>query len=141
MSPDLTSTDTNAIVAEVTAWQSRPFDPPLYPVVFFDALRVTIRDEAARTSWTRVTPFFAFRPEIRRVLYTTNTLESVHARLRKIINTRGHVPNDEAATKLIGPGLAQYHGDAGAGGTQVAPSHRLTHKNPDTPLRCRSFCQ
>ena len=34
-------------------------------------------------------------------MYTTNALESVHARLRKIIKTRGHFPNDEAATKLI----------------------------------------
>ena len=46
-------------------------------------------------------PFFAFPPEIRRVIYTTNALESVHAQLRKIIKTRGHFPNDEAATKLI----------------------------------------
>jgi transposase-like protein len=35
------------------------------------------------------------------VIYTTNALESVHAQLRKIIKTRGHFPNDEAATKLI----------------------------------------
>ena len=56
---------------------------------------------AWRRAWPRVTPFFAFPPEIRRVIYTTNALESVHARLRKIIKTRGHFPNDEAATKLI----------------------------------------
>jgi hypothetical protein len=48
-----------------------------------------------------VIPFFAFPPAIRRVIYTTNALESVHARLRKIIKTRGHFPHDEAATKLI----------------------------------------
>ncbi len=45
MSPDLISTVTDAIVAEVTAWQSRPLEP-LYPVVFFDAFRVKIRDDA-----------------------------------------------------------------------------------------------
>jgi putative transposase len=56
---------------------------------------------AWRRAWTRVTPFFAFPPEIRRVIYTTNALESVHARLRKIIKTRGHFPTDEAATKLL----------------------------------------
>jgi putative transposase len=235
VSPDLISTVTDAVVAEVTAWQSRPLEP-LYPVVFFDALRVKIRDEATvrskavylalavlpdgsrdilgiwieqtegakfwmkvftdlktrgcqdmliavtdglkgmeealaavfprttlqtcivhllrqsldfanwkqrkplavalreiytapsadlalsaldtfergewgqrfptivaawRRAWTRVIPFFAFPPEIRRVIYTTNALESVHAQLRKIIKTRGHFPNDEAATKLI----------------------------------------
>ena len=54
-----------------------------------------------RRAWTHVIPFFAFPPEIRRVIYTTNALESVHAQLRKIIKTRGHFPNDEAATKLI----------------------------------------
>ena len=44
---------------------------------------------------------FAFPPDVLRVIYTTNALESVHAQLRKIIKTRGHFPNDEAATKLI----------------------------------------
>ena len=54
-----------------------------------------------RRAWTHVIPFFAFPPDIRRVLYTTNALESVHAPLRKIIKTRGHFPNDDAAIKLI----------------------------------------
>lgn len=54
-----------------------------------------------RRAWDRVIPFLAFPPEVRRVLYTTNALESVNARLRKIIKTRGHFPNDAAATKLI----------------------------------------
>lgn len=54
-----------------------------------------------RRAWEYVTPFFAFPPEIRRVIYTTNAIESVNARIRKIIKTRGHFPNDEAATKLI----------------------------------------
>ncbi|RPH56937.1 MAG: IS256 family transposase [Acidobacteria bacterium] len=235
VSPDLISTVTDAVVAEVTAWQSRPLEP-MYPVVFFDALRVKIRDEATvrskaiylalavlpdgrrdilglwieqtegakfwmkvftdlktrgchdiliavtdglkgmsdaltavypattlqtcivhlirnsldfanwkerkplamalrpiytaanaevagaaldtfergpwgtkfptvvaswRRTWTHVIPFFAFPPDVRRVIYTTNALESVHAQLRKIIKTRGHFPNDEAATKLM----------------------------------------
>ena len=235
VSPDLISTVTDGIVAEVTAWQSRPLEA-VYPVVFFDALRVKIRDEAVvrskaiylalailpdgtrdilglwieqtegakfwmkvfadlkargcqdiliavtdglkgmsealaavfpattlqtcivhlirhsldfgnwkerkplamalrpiytapnaeaaaaaldafergpwgvkfptvvaswRRAWTHVIPFFAFPPDVRRLIYTTNALESVHARLRKIIKTRGHFPNDEAALKLI----------------------------------------
>lgn len=54
-----------------------------------------------RRAWAHVIPFFAFPPAIRRVIYTTNALESVHARLRKIIKTRGHFPTDAAATKLI----------------------------------------
>jgi transposase-like protein len=235
VSPDLISTVTDGIVAEVTAWQSRPLER-MYPVVFFDALRVKIRDEATvrskaiylalavlpdgtrdilglwieqtegakfwmkvfsdlrargchdiliavtdglkgmsdalaavfpattlqtcivhlirnsldfanwkerkpmaaalrplytaptaeaasaaldafergpwgqkfptvvaswRRAWTHIMPFFAFPPEVRRMIYTTNALESVHAQLRKIIKTRGHFPTDEAATKLI----------------------------------------
>ncbi len=235
VSPDLISTVTDAVVAEVTAWQARPLEP-MYPVVFFDALRVKIRDEAVvrskavylalavlpdgtrdilgiwieqtegakfwmkvftdlktrgchdiliavtdglkgmsealgavfpattlqtcivhlirnslgfanwkerkplalalrtiytaasadaaqealdafaagpwgrrfptvvtswRRAWTHVIPFFAFPPEVRRVIYTTNALESVNARVRKIIKTRGHFPTDAAATKLI----------------------------------------
>lgn len=235
VSPDLISTVTDAVVAEVTAWQTRPLEP-MYPVVFFDALRVKIREEAVvrskavylalailpdgsrdilgiwieqtegakfwmkvftdlktrgcldiliavtdglkgmsealgaifpettlqtcivhlirhsldfanwkerhplaqalrpiyaaphaeaalvaldtfatspwgvrfptvvaswRRAWTHVIPFFAFPPDVRRVIYTTNALESVHARVRKIIKTRGHFPTDEAATKLI----------------------------------------
>jgi transposase-like protein len=54
-----------------------------------------------RHAWSHVIPFFAFPPHIRRVIYTTNAIESVHARLRKIIKSRGHFPSDEAATKLI----------------------------------------
>lgn len=235
VSPDLISTVTDSVVAEVTAWQSRPLEA-VYPVVFFDALRVKIRDEAVvrskaiylalailpdgtrdilglwieqtegakfwmkvfadlkargcqdiliavtdglkgmsealaavfpattlqtcivhlirhsldfgnwkerkplatalrpiytapsadaaaaalddferspwgvkfptvvaswRRAWPQVIPFFAFPPDVRRLIYTTNSLESVHAQLRKIIKTRGHFPNDEAAVKLL----------------------------------------
>ena len=70
-----------------------------------------------RRAWPQVIPFFAFPPEVRRVIYTTNALESVHARVRKIIKTRGHVPTDEAATKLIWLALrnitARWGGKAG----------------------------
>ena len=56
---------------------------------------------AWRRAWEQVIPFFAFPPEVRRVIYTTNAIESLNARVRKIIKTRGHFPTDEAATKLI----------------------------------------
>jgi transposase-like protein len=235
VSPDLISAVTDAVLAEVTAWQARPLEP-LYPVVFFDALRVKIRDEgvvrskavhlalailpdgrrdvlgiwieqtegakfwlkvftdlktrgcediliavtdglkgmpealeavypqttlqtcivhlirrslayaghkerrglaaalrpiytaasaeaaglaldafaegpwghrfpmvvkAWRVAWPQVVPFFAFPPDVRRVMYTTNALESLHRSIRKIIKTRGHFPSDDAACKLI----------------------------------------
>ena len=56
---------------------------------------------AWRRAWDRVIPFFAFPPAVRKVIYTTNAIESVNARLRKIIKTRGHFPSDDAASKLI----------------------------------------
>jgi transposase-like protein len=54
-----------------------------------------------RRVWQQVIPFFAFPPEVRRIIYTTNAIESLHMQLRKIIKTRGHFPSEEAATKLI----------------------------------------
>ena len=54
-----------------------------------------------RRAWEHVIPFFAFPPEVRRIIYTTNVIESLHMQLRMIIKTRGHFPNDDAATKLL----------------------------------------
>ena len=250
VSPDLISSVTDAVMSEVTAWQSRPLEQ-VYPVVFFDALRVKIREDAVvrskavylalgvlpdgtrdilgiwientegakfwmkvfndlktrgcndiliavtdglkgmgealavvfpattlqtcivhlirnsldyaswkdrkalaaaikpiytapsaeaaqaeldafehgdwgkkfptvvaswRRAWDRVIPFFAFPPDVRRVIYTTNAIESVNARLRKIIKTRGHFPSDDAATKLIWLALRNITKDWGRAG-------------------------
>jgi putative transposase len=54
-----------------------------------------------RRNWTRVTPFFDYPPEIRKVIYTTNAIESVNMGLRKITKNRGAFPNDEALLKLF----------------------------------------
>ena len=250
VSPDLISSVTDAVMSEVTAWQSRPLEQ-MYPVVFFDALRVKIREDAVvrskavylalgvlpdgtrdilgiwientegakfwmkvfndlktrgcndiliavtdglkgmpealgavfpattlqtcivhlirnsldyaswkdrkalaaaikpiytapsaeaalaeldtfehgpwgkkfptvvgswRRAWDKVIPFFAFPPDVRRVIYTTNAIESVNARLRKIIKTRGHFPSDDAATKLIWLALRNITADWGRAG-------------------------
>jgi len=247
VSPEFISSVTDAVMAEVTAWQSRPLEP-MYPVIFFDALRVKIREDAVvrnkaiylalgvlpdgtrdilglwientegakfwlkvfndlktrgvadiliavtdglkgigealgavfasttlqtcivhlirnsldfaswkdrkllaaalrpiytaasaeaaqaeldafeqgfwgckfptvvaawRRAWDRVIPFFAFPPAVRKVVYTTNAIESIHARLRKIIKTRGHFPSDAAATKLIWLALRNITADWG----------------------------
>ena len=247
VSPEFISSVTDAVMAEVTAWQGRPLEP-MYPVVFFDALRVKIREDAVvrnkaiylalgvlpdgtrdilglwientegakfwmkvfndlktrgvadiliavtdglkgipealaavfpattlqtcivhlirnsldyaswkdrkalaaalkpiytapsaeaaaaeldalevdpwgqkfptvvatwRRAWDRVIPFFAFSPAVRRVIYTTNAIESLHSRLRKIIKTRGHFPSDDAATKLLWLALRNITADWG----------------------------
>jgi transposase-like protein len=54
-----------------------------------------------RRHWPYIRPVFAYPPEIRRLLYTTNAIESLHMQLRKILKSRGHFPTDEAATKLL----------------------------------------
>lgn len=56
---------------------------------------------AWKNAWDHVIPFFAFPPDIRRIIYTTNAIESVNSQLRKIIKTRGQFPTDEAAIKLL----------------------------------------
>jgi len=57
--------------------------------------------QAWRRAWQHVVPFFAFAPEIRKMIYTTNAVEALNRSLRKIIKTRGSFPNDEAALKLL----------------------------------------
>ena len=174
ISPDLVSTVTDSVIDEVRAWQSRPLDST-YAIVFFDALRVKIRDEGLvrnkavfpdtvvqtcivhlirnstqlapwkdrkalsqalkpiyqatdaqaaeqalsdfengpwgerfptvaqswRRRWEQVIPFFAFSAPVRKLIYTTNAIESLHSGVRKAIRNKGRFPNDEAAAKLI----------------------------------------
>ena len=54
-----------------------------------------------RRAWSEVIPFYAFPDEVRRIVYTTNAIEALNAKLRRAVRARGHFPNDEAATKLI----------------------------------------
>ena len=52
-------------------------------------------------AWERFIPFLAFPPEVRRVIYTTNSIESLNYQLRKVTKNRGHFPNDDAVVKLL----------------------------------------
>ena len=88
--PIYTAANAEAALAELDAFEQGPWGKKFPTVV-----------ASWRRAWSHVIPFFAFPPEIRKVIYTTNAIESVNARLRKIIKTRGHFPNDDAATKLI----------------------------------------
>jgi putative transposase len=58
-------------------------------------------------NWARITPFFNYPPDIRRAIYTTNSVESLNRSLRKIIKTRGGFPNEEASLKLLFLALRQ----------------------------------
>ena len=88
--PVYTAPSAECALAELDAFEEGPWGKKFPTVV-----------AAWRRAWDKVIPFFAFPAHIRRVIYTTNAIESVNARLRKIIKTRGHFPNDDAATKLI----------------------------------------
>ena len=100
--PIYTSPSAEAAQAELDAFAAGPWGTKFPTVV-----------AAWRRAWDRVIPFFAFPPPIRKVIYTTNAIESVNARLRKIIKTRGHFPSDEAATKLIWLALRNITADWG----------------------------
>jgi putative transposase len=52
-------------------------------------------------AWERFVPFLEFPPDLRKVIYTTNTIESLNFQLRKIIKNRGHFPTDDAVVKLL----------------------------------------
>ena len=54
-----------------------------------------------RRAWSEVVPFFAFHPDVRRLIYTTNAIEALNSKLRRAVRARGHFPTDEAATKLL----------------------------------------
>jgi putative transposase len=103
--PIYTAVSAEAAQAELDAFEAGPWGQKFPTVV-----------SAWRRAWDKVIPFFAFPPEVRRVIYTTNAIESVNARLRKIIKTRGHFPSDDAATKLIWLALRNITQDWGRAG-------------------------
>ncbi len=54
-----------------------------------------------RRHWTEAIPFYAFPADVRRIIYTTNAIEALHAKLRRAVRARGHFPTDEAVLKLL----------------------------------------
>jgi len=100
--PVYTAPSAEAAQAQLDAFEQGPWGQKFPTVV-----------AAWRRAWDRVIPFFAFPPAVRRVIYTTNAIESINARLRKIIKTRGHFPSDDAATKLIWLALRNITADWG----------------------------
>src|SRR3978361_1738493 len=88
--PIYTAANAEAAQGELDAFEAGPWGQKFPTVV-----------AAWRRAWDRVIPFFAFPPAVRGVIYTTNAIESINARLRKIVKTHGHFPSDEAATKFI----------------------------------------
>ena len=90
LKPIYQAPDADAALAELEAFTASPLGQK-YPttVATFQA------------AWERFTPFLAFPPELRRVIYTTNAIESLNYQMRKIIKNRGHFPSDAAVVKLL----------------------------------------
>jgi transposase-like protein len=92
-----------------------PVAAALRPIYTAEAVEAALKEFAAsewgdkfptivqswRRAWQNIIPFFAFPPDVRRMIYTTNIIESLHMPLRMAIKNRGHCPSDEAATKLL----------------------------------------
>jgi transposase-like protein len=88
---------------------------PIYTAPTVDAAEAALLDFAGselgarypaavatwENAWERFIPFLAFPPEVRKIIYTTNAIESLNYQLRKIIKNRGHFPNDDAVIKLL----------------------------------------
>jgi putative transposase len=66
-----------------------------------------------RRNWERFTPFLAFDPAIRRIIYTTNAIESLNFRLRKVTKTKGHFPTDDAVLKILYLAISRMSTDRG----------------------------
>jgi len=79
-----------AAAGELAAFEAGPWGEK-YPAIA----------QSWRRNWDEVIPFFAFSPEVRKIIYTTNAIESLHSQVRKAIRNKGHFPSDQAATKLI----------------------------------------
>jgi putative transposase len=89
LKPIYTATDVDAAAEALAAFEAEWGER--YPMI----------GTTWREAWEHVIPFLAFPTDVRRVLYTTNTIEALHRQIRKTIKTRGHFPTEEAARKLI----------------------------------------
>jgi putative transposase len=90
LKPIYTAPSAEAAEAELLAFEASPLGAK-YPATVM----------AWRTAWERFTPFLEFPPAVRKIIYTTNAIESLNFQLRKIIKNRGHFPSDDAVIKLL----------------------------------------
>jgi putative transposase len=90
LKPVYTAANADGALIELEAFEATPLGKK-YPSTI----------KAFRQAWERFTPFLAFPPALRRVIYTTNAIESLNYQLRKVTKNRGHFPNDLAVVKLL----------------------------------------
>jgi transposase-like protein len=90
VSPTLISNVTDAVLEDVRAWQGRPLDA-VYPILYLVAIHLRLRSSGAVQN----------QAVIRKAIYTTNAIESIHASLRKVTRKRGAFPNPESVRKVL----------------------------------------
>ena len=90
-------------------------------------------------AWERFTPFLDFPPMLRRVIYTTNSIESLNYQLRKVSENRGHFPSDEAVIKLLWLAICDTRGQTSPrtrqGERQLHHRQQEPNRNPRRPRR------
>ncbi len=82
--------DADAGLAALDAFEAGPWGKK-YPAIA----------QSWRRNWEHVSPFFVFPEAVRRIVYTTDAIESLNAKIRRAVRTRGHFPSDEATSKLL----------------------------------------
>jgi putative transposase len=101
----VTWADRKAVIADLRAiYAADTEDAALVALAQFEKKwrpRYPVVGDAWRTHWERVRPFFAFPKQIRKIIYTTNAIESLNFQLRKVTKAKGHFPSDEAAVKML----------------------------------------
>jgi putative transposase len=101
----VTYTDRKTVAAELRAvYAAVDADDAEHQLAAFDekwGTRYPMIADSWRQRWTYLTPFLALPADLRRVVYTTNSIENLNRQIRKAIKTRGHFPDEQAATKLI----------------------------------------
>lgn len=108
--------DRKAVAAELRkVYRSKDADAGKEALEAFDAgpwgQKYPSIAQAWRRNWEQIIPFFAFPEAVRRIIYTTNAIESLNAKLRRAVRTRGHFPTDDAAMKLLYLVLRQVAGE------------------------------
>ena len=127
LKPIYTAANADGALIELEAFEATPLGKR-YPS--------TVR--AFRDAWERFIPFLAFPPALRRVIYTTNSIESLNYQLRKVTKNRGHFPNDAAVVKLLWLAIcniedkrARERAKERGNPRRPTPSTRTTRRRPD----------
>src|SRR5215217_996387 len=109
----VTYTDRKTIAADLRAvYSAANVEEAEHELAAFDEKwgeRYPMIAESWRARWNYLTPFLALPADLRRVVYTTNSIENLNRQIRKAIKTRGHFPDEQAATKLIYLAIQKAH--------------------------------